>query len=548
MSNNLKKLIADLLVAEVGRDVIFSLERQEVEGRGDYSSNIALVRAKVEKRTPMAVAEDLAWRIKEKYPNVFHAIEPAPPGFLNFYIDYHYLLELLRDLLKAGAKKKILGKTSPPRRASVEFISANPTGPMHIGNARGGPIGDVIANLLAETGYKVIREYYHNDAGAQIARYADSLWHWYLVVCGKPSTLLEDGYEGQYVREFAGAAHKKWKAGLLKKKNGKEMLAEFVIDKTLKENFALIKKMGIQFNRVVYESALTKTKTKKVLAELTRKKLLVKKEGATWFAYKDVEAVVQKSDGTLVYFASDIAYHKDKFSRADLVVDELGEGHEGHISKLRAVADVFGFPQENFKIVVHGQVTLKKGGEVVSMSKRKGDFVTAREVLDEVGPDAFRYFMLQYAPRSGMVFDMELARAKSKENPVYYIQYAHARASGILLRSDLSVNITKAAWELLDSEPELALIKQILALSETIEDTARDFQLQRLARYAYELARAFTHFYETTPVIGAGGSPTSKRKSDFQNLESARLALVSITRATLARVCKLMGISSPDKM
>ncbi|OGZ49237.1 MAG: arginine--tRNA ligase, partial [Candidatus Ryanbacteria bacterium RIFCSPHIGHO2_02_FULL_47_25] len=411
-----------------------------------------------------------------------------------------------------------------------------------------GPIGDVIANLLAETGYKVIREYYHNDAGAQIARYADSLWHWYLVVCGKPSTLLEDGYEGQYVREFAGAAHKKWKAGLLKKKNGKEMLAEFVIDKTLKENFALIKKMGIQFNRVVYESALTKTKTKKVLAELTRKKLLVKKEGATWFAYKDVEAVVQKSDGTLVYFASDIAYHKDKFSRADLVVDELGEGHEGHIPKLRAVADVFGFPQENFKIVVHGQVTLKKGGEVVSMSKRKGDFVTAREVLDEVGPDAFRYFMLQYAPRSGMVFDMELARAKSKENPVYYIQYAHARASGILLRSDLSVNITKAAWELLDSEPELALIKQILALSETIEDTARDFQLQRLARYAYELARAFTHFYETTPVIGAGGSPTSKRKSDFQNLESARLALVSITRATLARVCKLMGISSPDKM
>ena len=542
MSNNLKKLIADLLVAEVGRDVIFSLERQEVEGRGDYSSNIALVRAKVEKRTPMAVAEDLASRIKEKYTDVFHAIEPAQPGFLNFCIDYHYLLELLRAALKAGAKKKILGK------ASVEFISANPTGPMHIGNARGGPIGDVIANLLAETGYKVIREYYHNDAGAQIARYADSLWHWYLVVCGKPSTLLEDGYEGQYVREFAGAAHKKWKAGLLKKKNGKEMLAEFVIDKTLKENFALIKKMGIQFDRVVYESALTKTKTKKVLAELTRKKLLVKKEGATWFAYKDVEAVVQKSDGTLVYFASDIAYHKDKFSRADLVVDELGEGHEGHISKLRAVADVFGFPQENFKIVVHGQVTLKKGGEVVSMSKRKGDFVTAREVLDEVGPDAFRYFMLQYAPRSGMVFDMELARAKSKENPVYYIQYAHARASGILLRSDLSVNITKAAWELLDSEPELALIKQILALSETIEDTARDFQLQRLARYAYELARAFTHFYETTPVIGAGGSPTSKRKSDFQNLESARLALVSITRATLARVCKLMGISSPDKM
>lgn len=539
MAKNIQQFVREILEKEIGSDVPFSFERPEVAGRGDYSSNIALVRAKKEKRIPMAVAEDIAIRIKERYPHIFHSVEAAPPGFVNVTLDMPYLLEVLRDSF-VPAKKHIIG------RASVEFISANPTGPMHIGNARGGPIGDVVANLLAYRGYKVTREYYHNDAGAQIERFASSLWHWYLLACKEESTLPEDGYQGAYMEDFAREAHKKWGTKLLSSKIGKSKLVKFTLARVLKENMALIKKMGIKYDKIVVESEIAKEKTPQTLAYLEERGLLVKKEGATWFSPKgphmeDREAVVIKSDGTLVYFANDIAYHRDKFSRADLVVDELGEGHEGHIAKLRAVADVFGFPQDRFKVVVHGQVTLKKDGAVVSMAKRKGNFVTAREVLDAVGTDAFRFFMLQYDPRSGMQFDVTLAREQSKQNPVYYVQYAHARASGILRKKGFEknkrINYKKAAWELLDSEAEIRLIKDILSFTEIADATAEDFAVQRLTRYAYELARSFTHFYETATVIG-----------EEPALEYARLALVSLVRDTFRSVGKLLGVSMPYKM
>ncbi|MEK7650109.1 MAG: arginine--tRNA ligase [Patescibacteria group bacterium] len=539
MERNLRTYIEDVLRREIGSDVPFSVERQEVAGRGDYSSNIALVRAKVEKRLPMAVAEDIAIRVKEKHLPVFSKIEAAQPGFLNFYFDKQYLTEILRDSFAPMPKPKL-------GTASVEYVSANPTGPMHVGNARSGPIGDVVANLLADRGYKVVREYFHNDAGAQIGRFANSLWHWYLIACGEESTLAEDGYQGEYVQEMGKAVHKKYGAKIVNKPDiYKERITKVALARMLKDNLALAKRMGILFDKVTAESDL-EAKTKRALALLDKKGLLTKKEGATWFTPKDDnlgerEAVVIKSDGTYVYFANDIAYHAEKFKRADLVVDELGDGHEGHIPKLRAVADAFGFPQENLKIVVHGLVTLKKDGQVVSMAKRKGNFVTAEELLDTVGKDAFRFFMLQYAPRSAMTFDIDLARAKSKDNPVYYIQYAYARASSILKKAGYQqgrkINYKKVAWPVLETEAEWALIKMVLALPDVISQTAEDFALQRLSRFAVDFARAFTHFYETTHVIG-----------ERADLEYARLALVSLFRDTLRRQCQLMGISTPETM
>jgi arginyl-tRNA synthetase len=470
-------------------------------------------------------------------------VEAASPGFLNFYLSAGFL----HDALKKSLKEK--KNPSTKLKASVEYISANPTGPMHIGNARGGPLGDVIANILAHVGYKVTREYFHNDAGAQIERYGNSLWHWYLVLSGKESVLSEDGYQGEYVKELAALAKKKFGLRLLKDPQGKKKLTEFVMARALAENIKLCKQVGIIFTKVTHESELAKKKTPKVLAELEKKGLLKKKEGAIWFSpggqLGEREAVVIKSDGTPVYFANDIAYHKEKFARANLVVDELGEGHEGHIPKLRAIADVYGFSQERFKIVVHGQVTLKKDGHVVSMAKRKGNFVTAHEVLDVVGVDAFRFFMLQHAPKSAMQFDIELARERSKQNPVYYVQYAHARAAGILKKSKQKANLKKINWSLLESLPELSLIKQILALPEIIEKTASDFEVQRLTHYAYELARAFTHFYETTKVIDP---ERSRRVGEEKNLEASRLGLVLLARDTLRKVSKLLGISAPDKM
>ncbi len=539
MEHNIRTYIEDILRREIGSDASFSVERQEMEGRGDYSSNIALVRAKVERRLPMAVAEDIASRIKEKYPPIFYKVEAVAPGFLNFYLDRQYLLEILRDNFMPHIKPKL-------GTASVEYISANPTGPMHVGNARSGPIGDVVANLLADRGYKVVREYFHNDAGAQIGRFADSLWHWYLIACGQESTLDENGYQGQYIQEMGRAVYAKYGIKILSKPDiYKDRITKIALATMLKDNLALARRMGITFDKVIAESDL-EVKTKRALALLNKKGLLTKKDGAVWFAPKDDnlgerEAVVIKSDGTYVYFANDIAYHAEKFKRADLVVDELGENHEGHVPKLRAIADAFDFPQKDFKVVVHGQVTLKKDGQVVSMAKRKGNFVMAEELLDTVGKDAFRFFMLQYAPRSAMTFDMDLARAKSKDNPVYYIQYAYARASSILKKAGYvqrrKINYKKVSWPLLEADTELALIKMILALPDVITQTSEDFQLQRMSRFAIDFARSFTKFYETTHVIG--GQP---------DLEYARLALVSLFRDTMRRQCELMGISTPESM
>jgi len=532
---NIKERIHEILQEEAGGEVPFSLDHPEVEGRGDYSSNIALARSRLEKRAPLAIAEDLALRLKEKYADVFVAVEVANPGFLNFYLSSAYIAKALGDFEKKEKSQKT-GK------ASVEYISANPTGPLHIGNARGGPIGDVIAHVLSEVGCIVTKEYFHNDAGAQIGKFADSLWHWYLKALKKPSVLPEGGYEGEYVSEVSRDIAKKYKDKFLKNpEKGKLFLADEALKRSWADNSDVMKKLGISFNKITKESALVKSKTKAALAELQEKDLLFEKDGATWFRYKneqgeDKESVVIKSDGAYVYFANDIAYHKEKFAKNDYVVDVLGEGHQGHIPKLEAVADAFGFSRDNFKIVVHGQVTLVKGGEVVSMSKRKGNFVTAREVLEAVGKDAFRYFMLQYAPRSGMQFDLSLAKEKSKKNPVYYIQYAHARACSILAKSTKKTARVADSFEYFETEPEMQLIKKILELTEITHETARDFQVQRLAKYAYDLAASFTRFYETTRVVESGV------------YEAPRLALVALTQKTLAHVLGLLGISAPKKM
>ncbi|MEK7576798.1 MAG: arginine--tRNA ligase [Patescibacteria group bacterium] len=531
MSQNIQKMIRDILAQEVGSDILFSVERSEIEAHGDYSSNIALVRAKLERKAPLEIAATIATRIKEKHSNIFHSVEAVPPGFLNFYLAPEFLRREILEFLKP-AKKKNLG------RACVEFISANPTGPLHVGNARSGPIGDVIANLLAWQGYKVTREYYHNDAGAQMGKLSATMWHWYLRACNKKSEFPEDGYPGDHLEIIARTAKKKFGTKLLTDKKGQTKLTEFTFGALEKENFATIKSMGIRFDRVVRESILAKTKTKKVLVELEHKGLLKKREGAIWFSpTEELETVVVKSDGTPIYFANDIAYHKEKFAKNDFVVDVFGENHEAHIPKLYAVADAFGFSRERLKIVVYGHVSLKEGEKVIAMSKRKGNFVTAEEVIKAVGADAFRFFMLEHAPRSSMQFDLKLAKAKSRENPVYYVQYAHARTSGILRKSKAKIDLKKADWSLLETMPEIRLMKQILAFTEAVDETVSDFETQWLTRYAYELARTFTHFYETTHVI-----------SEDKKLTASRLALVLLTRNTLQRISKLLGISAPEKM
>ncbi|MDA1334494.1 MAG: arginine--tRNA ligase [bacterium] len=533
MNINPRQAVKELLSKEIGDDVHFSVEIPEVKGRGDYSTNIALARAKVEGKNPMDMAKEWSKELADKHPEIFSEVVPLEPGFINMHLAPKYIWKQVEGFRKRKKAKR-------KGRASVEFISANPTGPLHIGNARSGPIGDTISNVLMEDGYKVKREYLHNDAGAQIDRFGESLWHWYQVAINKPSELPEHGYEGEYVKEIGREAEEKF-GKELKGKKGQKVVTEMALAKFEKENFDVMRHMGVEFDLVTKESKLVKTKTKKAIEDLREKGLLEEKEGATWFVpkdehLKDRETVVIKGDGTYLYFANDIAYHREKFKKNDFVIDILGENHEGHVPKLKAVANAFGFDESKFEVLIYGQVTVKDGDKVISMSKRKGNFVTAEEVLEEVGVDAFRYFMLQYAPRSGMKFDLELAKQQSKVNPVYYIQYAHARACSILAKAETETP-AKPKWKVLGTTHELELIKKLIRYPEMMEEIAHSFQVQHLAKYAHDLAHAFTRFYESTKVIGADGE-----------LEANRIALVTLTRDTIAHLLSLMGISAPEHM
>ena len=262
MKTNIKDLVAEIIKKEVG-GFKFAVERNEVSGRGDYSSNIAFLIATKKERPPLEIAEELAGRIFDKHQDIFYSIEVAPPGFLNFFLSAHFMASSARQHV-LPQKKKNLGK------ASIEFISANPTGPLHIGNARGGPIGDTVANLLEEVGYKTTREYFHNDAGAQVGKFADSLWYWYARAQKIKLQPPEDGYEGEYIKRVAREAIYRWKGKLLKDPSGKEKLVDFAFARFYKENFGTLKQLGIRFDRIIKESELAKSSTKKVLAELEK--------------------------------------------------------------------------------------------------------------------------------------------------------------------------------------------------------------------------------------------------------------------------------------
>jgi len=525
-------------VGELGGDPeSVVIERPRQEGHGDYATNIALRMGSIQ------FAEKLA-RHLERIPG-YHA--ETTGGFVNITIASSLWYEEMGRILKEESSYAA-PDTHKGQRASVEFISANPTGPLHVGNARGGPLGDVIAALLKKTGYTVVREYLHNDAGAQIEKFRDSLWHWYLLENDKASELGEDHYHGVYVQELARNAAQRWGGSLIEQSEGKETLLAFALDELRKENFETIANMGITFDVVTVESELLQSsKTAHALDELQKKGIIQEKEGALWYVprdafLKDRETVVVKGDGTYLYFANDIAYHLEKFRKNDLVVDVLGEGHAGHIPKLRSIAHAFEFPQEQFRIVIHGQVHIEEEGRHITMSKRRGTFITAREVLDEVGKDAFRFFLLQYSPRAVMTFDLDLAKKRSQDNPVYYVQYSYARSHQIFEKAG-EMHASKADLALLTDAAELSLIKKLVEWPEIIEritggyEKSGTYEVHQLTTYSEELARSFHRFYETCYVL-----------VDDAKLRNARLALVKGYQIILKDVLDVLGISAPEHM
>ncbi len=534
----------------------------------DFACNVAMVLGKQVGEKPMEVAE----RLREVIPDLIGEPAPdpvggiggldsrirgndifiVPPGFLNFQLPaamwHEELVLVLNEGQDFGGSRIGLGK-----KARVEYVSANPTGPIHIGNARGGPYGEVICKILEKTGYTVMREYFHNDIGGQVEKLGQTIWYWYQNLAGETAEFPEGGYQGEYLKEVALLARKQLGSDLTS--DDVPELTAFALDFIYRENMALLNDLGIKFDSVVKESELKSSgRTAAAVGEIKAKGLAKEKDGALWFApasrsvglggpsdefLADREAVIVKSDGNFTYFASDIAYHKEKFTNSyDLVIDILGSNHHGHVPKLQALAKIYGFNSANFHVLLYQYVRVKKGSEILKMSKRAGTYVTAREVLDEVGKDSMIFMLLMTAVNTHVDFDLELAKDTSEKNPVYKVQYAHARINSIIRKSKLqNPNYKTSDLKILQDSLEIGLIRELSKFPDLIHEMFRSYNVHHLPHYLLGLAERFHSFYEKVRVI-----------SDDEKTTQVRLSLIRGVQIVLANGLRLMGINPLDKM
>ena len=550
MRQKIKELIAAAyrkLLAEPPPE--FEVERPKVKAHGDLASNIALVAARVTGRPTRDLAASLAAELKQL--PILEKIEIAGGGFLNLTLRAAAWQESLREIDAAGDR---WGRSDVGRgkRVLVEFVSANPTGPVHIGNARGGPLGDALASLLEASGFEVVREYYVNDVGGQIAKLGQSLMHWI-----SPDKFPELGYQGEYVRELAERARNELKPEFAG--SNPEALAEklgsFAIDQMMKEVRDDCTKMGIRFDSWIREKELLASgETGRTIEELRKRGVVVEKEGALWLATQDEflqdrECVLVKSDGQPTYFANDVAYHAGKFRRGfDRLIDIWGSNHHGHVPRMKSALASLGFDPDRFEVVLYQYVRVKRGAEAVKMSKRGGNFVTAREVLDEVGPDPFRFFLLMRAPESHLDFDLELAKRHSQENPVYYVQYAHARLASLFRKaaeSGLAEGGPRATVALsrLTLPEEIDLIRLLHEFPDEVRRAAERLEPHRIPFYLLELTKLFQSYYTR-----AKEDPRYRVLGGDIDTTGAKLYLAKILQRTIANGLKLIGVSAPEVM
>ena len=489
--------------------------------------------------TPFELAKNLVNILNTKYkiPDTFSKVEAVSPGFINFYLSNEYLQSQIQDIISKGDSYG-QSELNEGKKASVEFVSANPTGPLHIGNAVGGPLGDVLANVLSKAGYKVTREYLHNNVGGQVERLGEAIY--FTIHPDQKAEGYEVQYQGEYIKDLAKAVEEEMqdKDMDLSSEKFMEEAGKIAVEILLTEILKDCEDMGIKYDVVRKESDLRR-EVPEVLTKI--EKFIKEKDGAEWFApsdefLKDRETVVRKSDGQYTYFASDIVYHNEKLSKNDLVIDVLGSNHSGHVPRLQAAVKALGYDVKNFKVILYQYVRLKKGEEIVKMGKRSGNFVTAREVLDEVGKDAFRFFLLRSAPETHMDFDLELAKKQASDNPVFYVQYAYSRINSIFKKT-AKVSFGNSDLSLLREREEIAMIRHLLKLPELIDEVSHTFGVHAFTNYAIELATFFHKFYEKHQVI-----------SENEKLTLARLALLEATRITLKNTLDLLGVSAPERM
>ncbi len=511
---------------------------------GDYASSLPLKLARATGTSPLDIAGDIAGFIAPS-PEI-EAVAVAPPGFINFTIKSDWLTEQVDSILTAGeAYGNIdLGQGS---RVQLEFVSVNPTGPLHVGHGRGAILGNTLANVLAASGYRVEKEYYVNDAGSQIDAFYRSLYARYQQALGVDAEMPSDGYFGNYMTTLAKEiiAEKKDKFLSLPPEEALSQLGQIGLAKIMELIKSDLELLGVSFDVWFSEKSLFEGgQYQKVMSLLRKGGYIGEKENATWFVSTalgdDKDNVVVRSDGSPTYFASDIAYHYNKFleRKFDKVINIWGADHQGHISRMKAVVAALGITPERLTVIISQMVSLRRGEELVKVSKRSGDIITLREVIDEVGADACRYFFASRTADSQMDFDLELAKKQSADNPVYYVQYAHARIASILrLAQERKINCADGDVSLLTTEPELTLIRKMLLLPEVVEVVAITLEPHHLAYYAQDLATVFHSFYMQCRVV-----------SDDEALTKARLKLVEAAKIVLARTLHLMGMTAPNKM
>ena len=520
------------------------IEHPQNPEHGDFASGLPLKLARAMKMSPMAVAEMIVAHIVP--PPQVDRIWVAEPGFINFTLRDDWLSSEVESVLAAGESYGDieLGKGN---KVQLEFVSVNPTGPLHVGHGRGAVLGSTLANVLTISGYAVEKEYYINDMGTQIDNFGRSLYARYRQCLDKEAAIPPAGYHGNYMIDLAEEIVQEQgdKYLSLQESEAISQLAKIGTDKMLQGIEQDLLLLNVVFDNWFSEKSLFQDgQYDRVMELLQSKGYMAKKENATWFESsalgEDKDNVLVRSDGSPTYFASDIAYHYNKFleRKFDQVIDIWGADHQGHVPRMKAVLKALGSDPERFKVIICQLVTLRRGKEIVKVSKRSGDIITLKEVIDEVGPDACRFIFLSRSADSQMDFDIELAKRQSADNPVYYVQYAHARIASILqLANQREIDCSQGDVSLLTTEPELTLIRRLILLPEIVEQVAITLEPHHLPYYAQDLATVFHSFYKQCRVV-----------SEDEALTKARLKLVKATKIALAKVLQLMGMSAPEKM
>lgn len=536
MKEQLTELIkASLVKLSINEEITIDIEKPKQAENGDYASNIALKLAKILHQNPLAIAEDIVKNIDDAK---VQKIEIKAPGFINFFVSKDYLLDNIKTVLEQGKRygSSDIGKD---KKYNIEFVSANPTGILHLGNARGGAYGDALARILKFSGFDVTKEYYVNDAGNQITNLGLSIKTRYFEKCGEASQMPENGYFGQEIINLAEDLYKE---------NGQELLTKDIeyfkqigTDYLLKQIINDLKEYRIDYDIFTSEKDITnRYSVKDLLTDLKNKGYTYEKDGAIWFKCSqlldDKDHVLVKEDGTVTYLVNDILYHYDKYNRGyDKMINIFGTDHHGYVARLKSSIKALGNDENKLDVKLLQLVRLVENGEVVKMSKRSGKSVTLKELIDEVGVNAARYYFSRYSLDTQMDFDLTEAKAKSNENPVYYVSYAYARICSILnsYQNDLKIDNYKT----LNNEYAYNVLEKVYEFPDVVKNAALKELPHLITQYAYDLASAFHAFYGKMRIL-------------TDNLEEtqAKIDLIKTIKFTLENALDLIGVVPPEKM